>query len=165
MNFLMMLWKKKPELILKDKIMNTFKIAIPTNNKKDLSKHFGRSKFFAIYSIVENKVAEISYIPLPKHDEHDHQHNHANGSQSQPMGLGMIEKGNKGAGGGRDFHGDLIELIKDCNVLISGGMGMGMQENLKRTKFKTYLTKIKTIEEAVNSYIDGTLVNDNELLH
>ncbi len=145
-----------------------YKIAIPTNNKKDLSKHFGRSKFFAIYNIVDSKVADINYISLPEHDDHDHHHNHDHDHShhgNQPMGLGMIEKGNKGAGGGRDFHGDLIELIKDCDVLISGGMGMGMQENLKRTKFKTYLTKIKSIEEAVNSYIDGTLENDNELIH
>jgi len=143
--------------------MNTLKIAIPTNNKKDLSKHFGRSKFFAVYNVVENKVSEINYIALPEHDEHHHNHDHS--SHSQPMGLGMIEKGNKGAGGGRDFHSDLLELIKDCQVIISGGMGMGMQETLKRGKFTTYLTKIKSIEEAVNSYIDGTLVNDKELIH
>jgi len=144
-----------------------YKIAIPTNNKTDLSKHFGRSKFFAIYNIEDNHIAEISYIPLPEHGDHGEHghHNHDHGNHSQHMELGIIEKHGQGNGGGRDFHGDLVEMIKDCEVLISGGMGMGMQENLKRTNLKTYLTKIKTIEEAVNAYIDCTLVNESELIH
>lgn len=146
--------------------MSNIKIAVPTNNKKDLSKHFGRSKFFAIHNIEDNKIVEVNYIPLPDHGEHEHHgHNHDHNGNHQPMGLGMIDKNNKGIGGGRDFHSDLLELIKDCQVIISGGMGMGMQDTLKRSKFTTYLTKIKSIEEAVNSYIDGTLVNDNELIH
>lgn len=130
-----------------------YKIAAVTNNKKDLSKHFGKSKFFAIYHIDYDKIVEIEFRELPEHTK---------STSKSPIQLGIIDKSISPS---LDHHAKLVEMIRDCKAVISGGMGQGMNDRLKKANIETYLTKIKNIDEAVQAYIAGTLINDNELIH
>jgi predicted Fe-Mo cluster-binding NifX family protein len=57
----------------------------------------------------------------------------------------------------------MASAIADCKTLISGGMGWGAFDSLKSLGIETIITDI---EEAVKSYIQGTLSNlASERLH
>lgn len=45
----------------------TLKIALPTTNKVQVDEHFGHCKFFAVYQVEGNEIAEKSYLVAPTH--------------------------------------------------------------------------------------------------
>jgi predicted Fe-Mo cluster-binding NifX family protein len=55
--------------------------------------------------------------------------------------------------------------IEDCDVLLSGGMGWGAFESIKQAGIRTVVTDIVNIEDAVQAYLDGTIVERTDLLH
>jgi predicted Fe-Mo cluster-binding NifX family protein len=67
--------------------------------------------------------------------------------------------------GSHNKHVSMAEVISDCEVLLCGGMGMGAYESMRRLKIKPVVTDIRDIDTAVQSYLDGRLVDHTELLH
>jgi predicted Fe-Mo cluster-binding NifX family protein len=59
----------------------------------------------------------------------------------------------------------MAQTIDDCQVLIAGGMGWGAYESMKSRGIETIVTDVKTIDEAVKLYVQGTLPNLMERLH
>ena len=59
----------------------------------------------------------------------------------------------------------MAETIADCKVLLCGGMGMGAYESMKRLNIQPVVTDLLDIDEAVQAFIDGKLVDHTELLH
>jgi predicted Fe-Mo cluster-binding NifX family protein len=62
-------------------------------------------------------------------------------------------------------HVDMAQVIADCNALLCGGMGMGAYESMRRLNIQPIVTDLRDIEEAVQAFIDGKLVDHTELLH
>jgi predicted Fe-Mo cluster-binding NifX family protein len=62
-------------------------------------------------------------------------------------------------------HARMLEPIRDCQILLTGGMGQGAYDNLKQAGIKPILTDIQEIESAVKAYIDGQLQDHTERLH
>jgi predicted Fe-Mo cluster-binding NifX family protein len=78
----------------------------------------------------------------------------------------LDERGRHGFGpGSEQRHAAMAKAIKDCDVLLSGGMGWGAFESMKQAGIKTVVTDIVSIEEAVQAYLDGTIVERADLLH
>jgi predicted Fe-Mo cluster-binding NifX family protein len=50
-------------------------------------------------------------------------------------------------------------------VLVARGMGMGAQQHLVASGIQPILTDLHTIDEAVEHYIAGTLVDNPSRLH
>jgi len=59
----------------------------------------------------------------------------------------------------------MAQTIADCQVLVAGGMGWGAYESMKSYGIETIVTDVKTIDEAVELYIQGKLPNLMERLH
>lgn len=133
--------------------MDKYKIAVVTNNKINLSKHFGKSKYFAVYEINGNEISEPYYIDFPDNEAHN--------PKKQRLSIGIIDGGSVN----RDHHDVLLSLIKDCKVVLSGGMGEGMKEKLLKYDFTAILTAERDIKNAVQSYVNGTLINQDDLIH
>ena len=57
------------------------------------------------------------------------------------------------------------DAIADCEAIICGGMGMGAYESMKRLNIKPFVTDCLDPEIAVQSYIDGKLIDHIEKLH
>jgi predicted Fe-Mo cluster-binding NifX family protein len=55
--------------------------------------------------------------------------------------------------------------IKDCEVLLCRGMGAGAYESMKQAGIRPIVTDIKSIDEAVQAYLAGQLVDHVERLH
>jgi predicted Fe-Mo cluster-binding NifX family protein len=59
----------------------------------------------------------------------------------------------------------MIQSIADCQVLIAGGMGAGAYESLRRSGIRPVLTDVRSIEDALKSFIENRLRDHYELIH
>jgi len=50
-------------------------------------------------------------------------------------------------------------------VLLCGGMGLGAYDSIKQAGIKPIVTDIVGIEAAVRAYLDGTIIDQQGLLH
>ena len=126
------------------------KIAVATEDGKVISSHFGRSPYFAIYEIDDNKITHKEMRkntftghfrnehPQERHhdeDEHHHKHQH------------------------------VAEGLKDCNVVISHGMGRRAWEDLRAKGIEMIVTDETDVEKAVKMCLAGNLEDKTEMLH
>ena len=62
-------------------------------------------------------------------------------------------------------HSQMANAIADCQAVICGGMGMGAYESMRRLNIQPIVTDLQTIDQAVQSFIAGSLVDHTEKLH
>jgi predicted Fe-Mo cluster-binding NifX family protein len=130
------------------------RIAVITDDGTNISRHFGRAPFYAVFTVENQKVAKREMRDKMGHQQFVHEE-----------GL-LDERGRHGFGpGSEQRHAAMAQAIRDCDVLLSGGMGWGAFESMKQAGIKTVVTDIASIEEAVQAYLDGTLVERTDLLH
>ncbi|MGB9824176.1 MAG: NifB/NifX family molybdenum-iron cluster-binding protein [Candidatus Hydrothermia bacterium] len=122
------------------------KIAIASDDGKTLSMHFGRALGFVIVEVEGNEVKSVKYIPNTitphsrgEHKEHGEHHGH--------------------------HHDYILENLKDVEVVIAGGMGRRLFEDLKAAGKKVFVTDEEDVMEAVDLFLKGELKNLDELLH
>lgn len=120
------------------------KIAVASNDGKVISSHFGRSKGFVIFEIEDGKILDKKYIPNTftghaRGFHHDGLHHH-------------------------DSHASIIENLRNCEAVISHGMGRRLYDELVSAGIKVYVTEETDVDEAVKLYIKGELRNASELL-
>ena len=126
------------------------KIAVVTDNRQTISAHFGRAKFYEVFTITDGRVAaretiarsNLQLLPTAASDSAPsghHQHNHD--------------------------HNAMIVPIADCKVLVARGMGMGAHASLQEHGIQPIITDLQEIQEAVDAYIAGALVDHPECLH
>lgn len=130
------------------------KIAIITEDGKTISQHFGRAPFYQVVTIEENKVVASemrekmghNQFSAEGHEEHHHeQHGLDDASHNK--------------------HSQMANAISDCQAVICGGMGMGAYESMRRLNIQPIVTDLQTIDQAVQSFIAGSLVDHTEKLH
>jgi predicted Fe-Mo cluster-binding NifX family protein len=125
------------------------KIALVTDNHLTISSHYGKAKFYEIFTVEAGRVTAresiarsnqqlVTLDPKKTSDgEHLHQHD----------------------------HNAMIIPISDCQVLLAGGMGMGAHFSLKEHGIQPLITDIREIQAAVDAYLNGTLTDHPERLH
>ena len=114
------------------------KIAVASDNKITISNHFGRALGFVIFEINDKRIiGEIYRENVGKHS---------------------------GECGSCD-HGTMIKNIKDCEVVISYGMGRRIYADLIKNNIQPVVTDEKTVNEAVNKFINNELKNRLDKLH
>jgi len=133
------------------------KIAVVTEDGSAISQHFGRAPYYAVITVEEGEIAgkemreKAGHPAGVEHHCHDEGHNchgkHGMDAASQTKHRGMLAN------------------ILDCQVLIAGGMGWGAFESLKNQNIQPIITDVKSIEQAVQLYIDDKIVNLTEKLH
>ncbi len=144
------------------------KIAAITDDGITISQHFGRARYYAVLTIQEGVVIKAETRPKVGHESfrqvgnsgpqmvsYDHQedHNHETG-------------GRHGYGAGAALrHNSMAEAILDCDVLLCQGMGYGAYEAMTEAGIRPVITDISLIENAVEAYLAGELVNHTEYLH
>ena len=131
------------------------KVAIVTNDGEYVSQHFGRSRFYKIYTIENNEIQNVEmrergtgHFAPQNHAQHSSHEHHAD-----PQGRhGFSPEA-------QSKHAMMAREIADCDVLIAGGMGAGAYESFKAAGLKVILTDIAWIEEAVTALMEGKLKN------
>jgi len=132
----------------------TSNIAVVTDDGLTISQHFGRAKFYEVLFVENGKVVKRERREkLGHHNFAQEEHQHHVGEQH-----GLDESSHV-------KHISMAEAIKDCQVLLSRGMGNGAYQSMLQLNIKPVVTEIKNIDEAVQSVIMGTIIDHTERLH
>ncbi len=111
-----------------------------------ISAHFGRSKTYLVVTLdAGEEVARETrpkFVAHGKHQDFPHEHSHGEG-----------------------HHGQMVDPILDCQLVVARGMGQGAANHLKNAGIEVLLTDIKTVNEALSAYQTGQLVNQPDRLH
>ena len=118
------------------------KIAVPTDDGEVISRHFGQAKYFRVISLEDSLVVDSELREKASHQHGDQ--SHANG----------VHPGQQ-----------MIAAISDCQVLVCGGMGTPAYDRAEAAGLKVILSSQPSIEEAVQTYLSGTLENEPKLVH
>jgi predicted Fe-Mo cluster-binding NifX family protein len=132
-------------------------IAAVTNDGVTISPHFGRAKYYEVLFVENGKVVKRERREkVTHHHSHNEQHQHHWGGEGRQHGFDEAS---------RQRHFNMAEAIKDCQILLSRGMGAGAYQNLFDLNIKPIITDIRNIDDAVQALINGTIVNRIDKLH
>jgi len=103
------------------------KIAITSQNKREITEHAGKCRKFWIYEVTDNNIEQKTLLELPKElSFHE-------SSPNEPHPL------------------------DDVQVLITASMGMGLIRRLEMKNIKGIVTSEKVPDQAVTAYLADTL--------
>lgn len=111
------------------------KIAVTSQNRKNVTEHAGRCRKFWIYTIDNNAIVDKELLELPKEKSFHETSQHA------------------------------PHPLDDIDVLISGGMGQGLMARLERRGVTGLITSEDDPQMAVSLYLSGTLKSDTPRPH
>ena len=103
------------------------KIAVASQNRKEITGHTGQCRKFWIYQIENDAVAGKELLELPK-EQSFHET-----SPLEPSPLDNVQ------------------------VLIAGGMGSGLVRRLQEKNIQALITKETNPDQAVYDFLNGTL--------
>lgn len=127
------------------------KIAVVTEDGTTISQHFGRAPYYVVLTIDGGKIVATEQREKFAHHHGPGEHHHdAGGHQSAEA---------------EHSHNQMLSPIGDCEVLLSRGMGYGAYYSLQQAGIKPMIVNEAGIEDAVRSYLAGTLVDHSERLH
>jgi predicted Fe-Mo cluster-binding NifX family protein len=131
------------------------KIAAVTDDGVTISLHFGRAQQYMVCTVEDGQITarELRAKTSHHHTHSAHDHDHHDHSQGE-HGESADHK-----------HNQMIAAITDCEVLLARGMGRGAYLALEEAHITPVVTDIASIEEAVNAYLQGSIVNHIEKLH
>jgi len=114
------------------------KVAIASDDKTLISRHFGKALGFVIFDIQNDKIISKSY--------------------RENIGKNSGECGSCN-------HSAMINNIKDCDVVISYGMGQRIYSDLIKNKITPLVTEEDNVEEALKKFLNNHLINRKDKLH
>ena len=115
-------------------------IATVTDDGLILSNHFGMASQYLVIETEDGLVMRQETRAKPHHIVHP--------DQSQPHGHE------------EQLHEDMFAPIRDCQVLLVGGMGGGAYEKALASGLEVVLTG-GPIREALQAYLNGQLASNN----
>ena len=118
------------------------KIAVPTDDGQTLSQHFGQAANFKVITLRNDQVFSTELRPKASHRHGEH--NHAGG----------VHPGQA-----------MVDSIADCQVLICGGMGSPAFNKAQSAGIQVILTRIQSIDAAIQAFQAGALEHDGQLIH
>lgn len=131
------------------------KIAAITDDGKTISQHFGRAGHYLVATIEDGKIVNREMRAKLGHNQFASEPHPAE-QPGQPHGMDPVS---------HDKHLRMSESIADCEALLCRGMGMGAYESMKARGIRPIVTDIASIDEAVMAYVEGSIVDQTDLLH
>ncbi|MGB9739938.1 MAG: dinitrogenase iron-molybdenum cofactor biosynthesis protein [Chloroflexus aggregans] len=124
------------------------KIAFATDDHHTISPHLGRAQWYEVVTIEQGQVVNREVRPKGRHhhhgdEEHDHHHHHHR----------------------HDAHHWLVEAVSDCQMIVARGMGEPAFQGVQAAGIQAICTPLRTIDEAVQAYVNGTLTHHPERVH
>ncbi len=125
------------------------KVAVVTDDLKTISPHFGRAQHYLVYDIEADVIRGREVRDKMGHgpDAEERLHHRDAGPEMTAI------------------HGTMLSAVRDCEVIISRGMGGPMYESIVEAGMKGFVTRLQLADDAVKALIAGTLDNRLETLH
>ena len=130
------------------------KIAFITDDGIHISQHFGRAAYYLVVEVAEGQVIKREMREKLGHNQYVKEGHEPNHSQGSGMDSASHRK-----------HGQMAEVIQDCEVLICGGMGRGAYQSMQAYGIRPLVTDKTVIDEALQAYLEGDLLDQTEKLH
>ena len=126
------------------------KIAIPSDEGTYLSQHFGKTLGFTIFEVDNGHILKQEYRPntftghaLGQHQEHQH-HGPEHEEHAQHS------------------HNRILNALHDCEVVIAGGMGRRLVDDLTEAGKRIIITTQIETSKAVEMFLADELKSDKE---
>lgn len=141
------------------------KIAAVTDDGERISSHFGRARFFKVFTIANGQITAAEVLAKPHHASHDHDHDHYHEHGHEPTNQ-QIELHEESESHGHRFgmHNDMFAPILGAQVLLCGGMGTPAYQKAQAAGLEVVLTGGE-IEKTVQAYLQGELHSDLRRVH
>jgi len=124
--------------------MSVIKIAAVTDDGQMLSNHFGMAAQYVVIEVEAGRILSQETRQKPHHAIHpDHSKEHAHSEQ---------------------LHEDMFAPIRDCQVLLVGGMGSGAHAKAVSAGLEIVLIG-GSIADAVERYLNGAAASNDMRLH
>jgi predicted Fe-Mo cluster-binding NifX family protein len=128
------------------------RIAVASDDNVNVCGHVGKCKGFLIFDVENGKIFKKEIRENSFTDHFNRKHNDRN-HHTQGRGHGS-----------NDGHKRLAEGIKDCDYLVSHGMGRRLVEDLESLDIKTLVTIELDAECAAINLELGKLKHNNNLI-
>ena len=134
------------------------KIAVITDDEQSVSQHFGRAPYYLVVTVEGGKV-----VGRERRDKLGQAHfsNEPHGAESH----GADPRGHGFDPAAQNRHARMAAAIVDCEVLLCRGMGAGAYESMQQAGIHPIVTDIAGIDEAVQAYLEGRIVDQVDRLH
>jgi predicted Fe-Mo cluster-binding NifX family protein len=127
------------------------KIAVVSDDEQTISQHFGRARGYVVLTLENGHVEKREFRDKLGHadfgGQHHYDHQHDVGPSEEHR------------------HGMMFAPIADCEVCVVGGMGVGAYENLRSLGIRPIVTDVRSIDEALQAFVEGRLENHAERIH
>jgi predicted Fe-Mo cluster-binding NifX family protein len=131
------------------------KVAVITDDGRTISQHFGRAPFFLVATVEDGRVLGTEMRQKAGHHTFA-QAGEPHHAQAGPHGFDPASQGR---------HAAMLAAIQDCQVVLAGGMGEGMYQNLQQVGIRPVMTEIRSIEEALQAFVEGRLPEHPDRVH
>lgn len=111
------------------------KIAVASQNRKQITGHTGRCRKFWIYQIEQDAVINKEMLEIAKQQSFH---------ESSPLSPSPLD---------------------NIQVLIAGDMGTGLVRRLRQKNIRPLITKETNPDQAVQAFLNGTLITEPFELH
>lgn len=131
-------------------------IAFVTDDGSTISQHFGRARYYEVVTIQNGVITKRERREKAGHHTfagHDHD-SHA--QQGDQHGFDAASQ---------NRHAQMADTIKDCQMVLTRGMGSGAYQSMLDYHIQPLVTDIPAIDEAIQAIINGAIVDHPEKLH
>ncbi len=131
------------------------KIAAVSDDSVTISQHFGRARYYVVVTVDNGQIVAREQREKMGHAQFGGE-THAEGND--PRGHGYDPAA-------QSRHARMAAAITDCEVLLARGMGAGAYDSMQAAGIRPVVTDLAKIEDAVQAYLAGALVDHVERLH
>jgi predicted Fe-Mo cluster-binding NifX family protein len=111
------------------------RVAIPTNDKKNIFKRSGRAAGFLVIDVNDHGFDMVDY----RKNEHGHHHHHGE----------EHEHGHS--------HKEIVDSLSDCQYLVVNMIGKHFGGDVKAAGIKVFKTDQESIEDALEEFRNTVL--------
>ncbi|MBT3424324.1 MAG: iron-molybdenum cofactor biosynthesis protein [Bacteroidetes bacterium] len=124
------------------------KIAIPSDNGSQISRHFGRAKGFIVFTIEEGVIQNEEFVD--------------NRFTGHSQGL-HVSHGHQGGDEHHHSHQGILQALENCSIVIAGGMGKRLVTDMKSSNKQVFITKEVIARKAVELFLEDKLDHRDDL--
>ena len=126
-----------------------YKIAVVTEDGQRIGNHFGMAPNYQVFSVDGGRILSQETRSKPHHSQHPDHSAQEHGVQEQDHNR---------------LHEDMFAPIKDCQVLMCGGMGSPAYQKAIAAGLKVVMTSGE-IQPSVKAFMDGNVTSDLSRIH
>ena len=125
------------------------KIAIATNDRKNIAQRTGRAKEFAVFHLDSQGNITKEEYRINEHAKHHHE------EESHSRGMRHRQGHGKGHGHhhGEHRHDEVVELFKDVDVLLYKALGKYMRKDMEEAKIPIARAHGEDLKEIIINYL------------